>query len=177
MTTRVLLLAGSPQVPSRSSGVLAGVAERLAAKGVASHSYALGDFEPAELVHARVEAPAVQRFVEAARAAAALVVATPVYKGTYSGGLKLLLDLIPPDALRGKPALAIATARVAQYFPSVQRAFDDLFLFFQTGVALAPVFLVDEQARLDGDQVLFDAAALAALDRAANTLSAALGAG
>jgi hypothetical protein len=44
-------------------------------------------------------------------------------------------------------------------------------------VTIAPVFLVDEQARLEGEQVLFDAAALSALDRAANTLSAALGAG
>jgi FMN reductase len=177
MTKKVLLLAGSPQLRSRSSGVLAGVAERLAAKGVASQSYALRDFEPADLLHARAEAPALQHYIDEARAAAALVVSTPVYKAAYSGGLKLLLDLIPPDALRGKPVLAIATARVGQYFPSVQRAFDDLFLFFQTGVAVAPVFLVDEQARLEGEQVLFDAAALAALDRAANGLAAALAGG
>ena len=45
--------------------------------------------------------PAMLR-IEAVSSASAVVFSSPVYKATYSGGLKLLIDLIPPDALRGK---------------------------------------------------------------------------
>jgi len=38
---------------------------------------------------------------------AAVLLATPMYRGTYTGALKNLLDLLPVEALRGK-AVAIA---------------------------------------------------------------------
>ena len=37
------------------------------------------------------------------------MVATPVYKGSYSGALKHLFDLVRPNALTGKPVLVAAT--------------------------------------------------------------------
>lgn len=52
---------------------------------------------------APVEAP----ILDAIAAADAVLLATPVYRGTYTGVLKNLLDLLPVEALRGK-AVAIA---------------------------------------------------------------------
>ncbi len=45
--------------------------------------------------------------LEAVAGARAVLLATPVYRGTYSGVLKNLLDLLPVEALQGKP-VAIA---------------------------------------------------------------------
>jgi FMN reductase len=44
---------------------------------------------------------AVQAVVERMRTSAVVVVASPTYKGTYTGILKLLFDQIPADALLG----------------------------------------------------------------------------
>jgi FMN reductase len=176
MSAQVVLIAGSPQHPSRSTGVLHALAGELRAAGIRTRAFGLGDFEPADLVFARSTAPAILEYVAAVQSASAIAFATPVYKATYSGGLKLLLDLIPPDALRGKSALGIATARLARHFPGVQRAFEEVQRFFEVGLALPPVLLLDEQVRLEHGEARLDANAESALGKAASALSSALGA-
>jgi FMN reductase len=47
------------------------------------------------------------------RDAPLLVVATPTYKGSYTGVLKVLLDQLPAQALAGKRAVPVVTAGVA----------------------------------------------------------------
>jgi FMN reductase len=44
--------------------------------------------------------------------AALLIVATPTYRGTYSGALKVLLDQLPANALAGVVAIPVVTAEV-----------------------------------------------------------------
>jgi FMN reductase len=51
--------------------------------------------------------------VAALREAEILVVATPTYKGSYTGILKVLLDQLPANALAGKRAVPVVTAGVA----------------------------------------------------------------
>jgi FMN reductase len=41
-----------------------------------------------------------------------LIVATPTYRGTFSGALKVLLDLLPPNALAGVLAVPVVTAEI-----------------------------------------------------------------
>jgi FMN reductase len=50
--------------------------------------------------------------VTALREAELLVVATPTYKGSYTGVLKVLLDQLPAQALAGKTAVPVVTAGV-----------------------------------------------------------------
>jgi FMN reductase len=47
------------------------------------------------------------------RAADVLVVATPTYKGSYTGLLKVLLDQLPSNGLAGVRAVPVVTAGVA----------------------------------------------------------------
>jgi len=53
--------------------------------------------------------PRVRSVIREIEAADVLVVGTPVYKGSYTGALKHLFDMIPPQALSGKPVLLAAT--------------------------------------------------------------------
>jgi FMN reductase len=46
--------------------------------------------------------------LEAIKAADAVLLATPVYRGTYTGALKNLLDLLPVEALQGKAVAIVA---------------------------------------------------------------------
>ena len=174
MSKQVVLIAGSPQPESRSSRVLEALNQRLINAGIHSKTYGLSDFDASDLVFARTNAPAVQAYLADIQSAPAVLFSTPVYKATYSGGLKLLLDLIPPEALRGRTVLAIATARVGRHFAGVQRAFEELYRFFDVGLALPSVLLLDEQARLEPGGVVFDRNAEVAVDQAATALLQAL---
>jgi FMN reductase len=169
MTGEVLFVTGSPSPSSRSSAVARALASRLEARGGRTRWYSIRDFDPADVMLARAEAPAVERFVEAVRGAAALVLSTPVYKATYAGALKALVDLIPQDALVDKPALAIGTTRLADHGGDLAGAFRALFAFFRARSVGALVVLDAELTLGDGGVAAFAAAAderLTAVERA-----------
>lgn len=60
--------------------------------------------------------PSVTDALATMAAARILVLATPVYRATYSGVLKLLLDLLAPEALRGTVVVLAATGASSAHF-------------------------------------------------------------
>jgi len=176
MSQQVVFISGSPQNNSRSTRIARAVLDKLETAEVHVRAFGLSDFESTDLVYGRADNRAGQHYLETIKESAALILSTPVYKATYSGGLKLLVDLIPPDALRGKTVLAVASARVGRHFQSVQRAFEDLYRFFDVGFVIQPVFVLDEQLREHEGRTLFDDGAQTAIDRAATTLLSSLSA-
>ncbi|MEV4560558.1 NADPH-dependent FMN reductase [Kitasatospora sp. NPDC049285] len=105
----ILSVSGSPSATSRTTRLLRHVDARLAAHG---HRVLPLDARalPAEaLLAADVSDPAIARAVELFERADGVVIGTPVYKAAYSGLLKVLLDLLPQYALRGKTVLPLAT--------------------------------------------------------------------
>lgn len=106
----ILLIAGSPSQPSRSSALLNAVAARLQAQGLSTEPVLqLNRLDPAALLHARFDHPEIRAVTDRVARADAVVVATPVYKAAYSGLLKVFLDVLPQTALKGKLVLPLAT--------------------------------------------------------------------
>ncbi|MDP9898788.1 NADPH-dependent FMN reductase [Variovorax ginsengisoli] len=105
----VLLIAGSPSAPSRSTALLESVGERLARRGAAIDRLWIRDLPAQPLLHAQWSHPAIERAIAQVAAAQVVVVATPVYKAAYAGILKVFLDLLAQDGLRGKTVLPLAT--------------------------------------------------------------------
>jgi FMN reductase len=60
------------------------------------------------------------------RRASLLVVATPTYKGTYTGVLKVLIDQLPAGGLTGVAALTVVTAGVAPQAAATERHLREL---------------------------------------------------
>ena len=106
---RVITLAGSPRYPSRSSALLEYAREKLNALDVEVCHWNLHNFEPEDLLYARFDSPALKTLIEQLNGADGLIVATPIYKASFSGALKTLLDLLPERALDGKVVLPLAT--------------------------------------------------------------------
>jgi len=144
----VVLLAGSPVESSRSSQLLAALGEKLRDAAVSTELFSVRDFDARALLLGDVEAPSLRELRAAVRAARGIVLATPVYKATYSGALKLVVDQIEPDALVGKFALAIATARLPEHFASLEQGVGSLYAFFRIARALESLRLSDEQLPL-----------------------------
>lgn len=71
-----------------------------------------------------------RRVIEAIEEADALIVGSPVYKGSYTGLFKHLFDLIPPTALANKPVAIAATGGGPRHALVVEHAFRPLFGFF-----------------------------------------------
>ena len=67
----------------------------------------------------RSEDPAVADAVAAAAAASVLVVATPIYRATYTGALKAFFDRFQPNALAKTAVVLVATAGIADHFLSL----------------------------------------------------------
>jgi FMN reductase len=71
---------------------------------------------PADGLLGRVQDDAVDEAVAAASAASVLVLATPIYRATYSGVLKAFLDRFATGALTNTAVVLIATAGSPTHF-------------------------------------------------------------
>lgn len=105
----IVLLAGSPGSPSRVAAVVDYVAHRLHERGAKTSSFDVNAFDSAALLYADTQSQAIRRYLRAVDEADAIVIATPVYQSSFSGVIKLLLDLIPQNGLKHKIALPIAS--------------------------------------------------------------------
>jgi len=65
--------------------------------------------DPEALILAKAQYVSVARTVTATEPGGWLIIATPIFKASYSGLLKVFLDLLPQFALAGKAILPIAT--------------------------------------------------------------------
>ncbi|BCJ55322.1 hypothetical protein Asp14428_67970 [Actinoplanes sp. NBRC 14428] len=102
-----VVVSGNPRAGSRTSTLAAAVG---AALGGASAVIEVGELG-AGLLTPGDEATAAA--TAAVQDADVLVIATPTYKGSYTGVLKVLLDRLPANALAGKRAVPVVTAGVA----------------------------------------------------------------
>ena len=118
---RVITLAGSPRYPSRSSALLEYARETLTAADIEVCHWHLQNFAPEDLLYARFDNPALQTLNEQLAGADGLIIATPVYKASFSGALKTLLDLLPERALEGKIVLPLATGGTIAHMLAVRR--------------------------------------------------------
>ena len=109
----VILLGGSPSPQSSCNRLLQHIGDKLTLHGHPSTRIDVRELPAQALLRADTCEPGVARAVALVREADAIVIATPVYKASYTGVLKLFLDLLPQDGLAGKLVPPVA-ARVAQ---------------------------------------------------------------
>lgn len=141
----VVTLAGSPSQRSRSA-VLLDVARRwLHERGVEVRAYQVRDFAAEDLLHARFDSPQVLELLEQVARADGLVIATPVYKASIAGALKVLLDLLPERALSHKVVLPLATGGSSAHMLAVDYALRPVLAALKAQEMLHGVFAEDSQ--------------------------------
>jgi FMN reductase len=104
----IVVVVGNPKPSSRTRTAAEAVAGVLAelAGSAATTTIDLADHGPALMVWGD---PKVAEFKRTVLDATALVVASPTYKGAYTGLLKLFLDQFDKDELAGVPTVAVMT--------------------------------------------------------------------
>jgi NAD(P)H-dependent FMN reductase len=81
------------------------------------------------------------RVVQAVTDADAVLIASPVYRGTFTGALKNLLDLVPVEGLRQKPVGIVAMGATLHHYLGVDWHLRAVLAWFGALVAPTSVYL------------------------------------
>jgi FMN reductase len=154
----LLLIAASPSQRSRSGALLAAAAERLQHLGLQPQTLRLRDLPAEALLHADFKNQRIQAALQQVAQARVVVFATPVYKAAYSGLLKVFLDLLPQDGLRGKSTWSVATGGSLAHLLALDYALGPVLASLGARHQIDTVFATDAQLHKtpDGEYLVGD---------------------
>jgi FMN reductase len=106
------------------------------ALNLADYKIAFADGRPPEAF-----ADDTAKIVREISLADAVLLLTPVYRGSFSGSLKNLLDHLPVEAIRGKPCGIVAIGATQHHFLGVDWHLRDVLAWFGALIAPTSVYL------------------------------------
>jgi FMN reductase len=171
---RIVAFTGSTRRPSKSRQLAEAIAKRVAEHlPVTLEFYDVVDAGPGlGAAFTRGElTPEALKVVEAVEGADAIIAISPVYKGSYTGLFKHLIDFLDQDALLGRPVVIGATGGGHRHALIVEHQLRPLFGFFSAHT-IPTVVYASEGEFIEGKIV--DEVLLSRIDLAASQLAAAL---
>jgi FMN reductase len=128
----IRVVLGSTTPPGRMHRAVDGAIERAAARGTSADLLDLGTLSlgfadgtpPEDLTDDTAAA------IAAVDAAKAVVFTTPVYRGSLTGSLKNLFDLLPVSTLQGKVVGLVAMGASDHHYLGAERHLRDVLAFF-----------------------------------------------
>ncbi|GLV50060.1 hypothetical protein TBS_06360 [Thermobispora bispora] len=90
--------------------------------------------------------------VDAVAGADAVLVASPVFRASIPGTLKLLFDMLPNEALRNKPVAILTIGAAPHHFLAAERHLRDLLAWFGALGAPNAAYFVDSTFKDDVPQ-------------------------
>lgn len=142
MSVELLVILGSATPPGRLRRAL----EETVVRAGADTQARLIDLAQLDIAPADGRPPAelgddTASVLEAIADAGAVVLATPVYRGSMTGVLKNLLDHVPVEALEGKTVGIVAMGAGPHHFLGAERHLRDVLAFFGAHVCPVAVYL------------------------------------
>jgi FMN reductase len=142
--SRTVVIVGNPKPASRTRVLAEEVAGQVAARAgwtgpdldvidLADHTGGLFDWS----------SPEIAGLVERVLAADLLVVASPTYKATYTGLLKVFLERFGRDQLAGTPAVAVMTGGRDTHALAVEHALRPLLVEIGASVPTRGLYVVE----------------------------------
>jgi FMN reductase len=165
---RFLMMVGAATPPGRLAAAIAAAAEavRTDAKDIDVDVMNLGE-TPIDTCDGRPldgYGAETRQAVDRIAAAAAVLIAAPVYRASFPGVLKNLLDIAPVEALRGKPVGIVAMGGSAHHYLAVDTQLRQVLGWFGALVAPTAVYLTGtdfHDGALSSETARKDLAALA----------------
>ncbi|CAD5106458.1 NADPH-dependent FMN reductase [Zestomonas carbonaria] len=172
----VVSLGGSPAERSRSNLLLERSRRWLQQQGIEVVEYRVTGFPAEDLLHARFDSPHIVDLRAQIANADGLLVATPVYKASFTGALKAVLDLLPERAFEHKVVLPLSTGGSKAHMLAVDYALKPVLSALKAEEVLHGVFADDGQIAYgeNGAPAQFAPALLQRLDEALQQFHRAL---
>lgn len=148
MTTRksIVAITGSLSQPSRTRRLVEDVAGRIQSRsGGAVTLIDVAEIGPdlGRAFSRATASPALEAALAAVESADLIVAGSPVYKGSYTGFFKHLIDLVDYKALAGVPVALLATGGSDRHALAVEHQLRPLFGSFDAHTLPTAVFVVD----------------------------------
>lgn len=144
---RLVTVSGSLRDPSTTSALLAAIAAEVSRREGTDAEVQVEALELAPLASDLALAltggeasAAVEAALATVGSADILAVATPIYRGSYTGLFKLFFDLVHQDALVGTPVLLAAGGGSDQHALAIDHELRPLFAFFRARTAPVGVY-------------------------------------
>ena len=139
----LLGVSGSPSSPSKTLLALQTALDRAATRPQVS--VRMLDLRELDMVFSDGRDPAAyegdtRAAIDRVLAADALIVGTPMYRGGYTGRLKNLFDVLPNDALEGKPVGLVATGGTDHHYLAIEHELKPLVGFFRAWAVPGAVY-------------------------------------
>ena len=143
---KVVTVSGNLGARSRTRALIDAVVEGVEAQAPLHRTdIVVGELAPelGALTDPKAVPPRVAEALGAITGADLLVVGTPVYKGSYTGLFKHLIDFIDPNALDGVPVVLTATGGSPRHALVIEHQLRPLFGFFLAHTVPTGVFAQD----------------------------------
>ena len=105
----ILIVSGSPSDKSKTAKLAQYVTDKLSETGMQTKHLRVRDLPAHALLAARTSQSEIAEAMQWVERADGVVFVTPTYKASFSGLLKVFIDLLPQFALAGKAILPLAT--------------------------------------------------------------------
>jgi len=167
---RLVGLSGNTRRPSKTRALVEQIGrEVLRQQSMRFEMHDLVEAGPGLGAFSREELPArAEAILKAIEGADVLIVGSPVYKGSYSGLFKHLIDFVDAGALAGVPVVLAATGGGRRHALVVEHQLRPLFGFFSALTLPTSVYASDEDFK-DGE--LTDPVTLARVREAASEVA------
>jgi FMN reductase len=139
----IAVIVGTPSARSRLNGVLGFIKDKLMSAGHTVGWINVRDLPPEDLIYAKLDSEPIMKANEEVERADAVVVATPVFKASYTGVLKSYLDLLPQHIFDGKAVLPVAIGGTIAHFLVLEYALKPVLSALGGKHIIAGVYAVD----------------------------------
>ncbi|AZN40254.1 NADPH-dependent FMN reductase [Paenibacillus albus] len=143
----VVIVSGSPSGVSRLNGLTGYAEEKLRQLGWDVSYLHVASLPAEDLVLARWDSPAIIEANKRIEEADAVVIASPVYKASFTGVLKTYLDLLPQNGLEGKVVLPLFIGGTIAHLLTIDYALKPVLSALYVKHVTAGVYAVDSQVK------------------------------
>jgi len=144
---KIVIITGTPTKPSRLHGIVDHVSEQINQQGVKVHHIDVVDIPAEDLLHANWNSEVIKSANGQIADANAVIIATPIYKASYTGILKAFLDLIPEKGLENKVLFPIVMGGTKAHLLMMEYALKPVLSVLGANHIEAGVFIHDSEAR------------------------------
>lgn len=140
----IIIVSGSPSRTSRSERILYYLGELIEERDLSIRHISVKDISAEDLLYGNFQSPEIIDVSKALERAKGVVIGSPVYKASYSGVLKALIDLLPQDVLQDTPVLPVMTGGSPSHLLALEYGLKPLLSTLKA-INLKGLYYVDEQ--------------------------------
>lgn len=141
---KIVILSGSPSIPSRTDISLKYIQTLVEKEGFTTEYYSITEFSATDLFQGRYDSEDILMVSEKIKQANGIIIGSPVYKASYTGVLKALIDLFPEGAFKDKPVLPIMIGGSNRHLLAIDYALKPLISILK-GEPMQGLYFVDKE--------------------------------